>query len=102
MISKILLAIFWIVGLTGAELNTGIAATADGVDGVYHSQKAPGPQRTQQPASEAASPSPPEKSQYEKGKNQGPTAPSKKEPVKPFEPTEKVKADQAIDFPADI
>jgi hypothetical protein len=43
-----------------------------------------------------------QKTQDKKIKEQQPAAPSKSPPLKPFEPTEKVKADQAIDFPADI
>ncbi len=42
------------------------------------------------------------KAPEETGREQAPAAPTKSEPLKPFNPTEKVKADQAIDFPADI
>jgi hypothetical protein len=95
-------AIFWIVWLIGAGLSADIVAAADGLDGIYLSQKAASPQRAGQPSSEAAAPSTQEKAKDEKGKEQKPAAPSKSEPPKPFDPTEKVKADQAIDFPADI
>jgi hypothetical protein len=95
-------AIFWIVWLIAAGLSADIVAAADGFDGIYLAQKAAGPQRTGQASSEAVAPSTQEKAPEEKAKEPKPAAPSKKEPVKPFEPTEKVKADQAIDFPADI
>ena len=102
MACRILLAVFWIEFLIAAGLNTDIVAAADGFDGIYLSQKAASPPRTGQPSSEAVAPSTQEKAPDEKAKEPKPAAPSKKEPVKPFEPTEKVKADQAIDFPADI
>jgi hypothetical protein len=51
---------------------------------------------------EAASPLPQGKTRGEPAKAEQPAAAPKSEPLKPFEPTEKVKADQALDFPADI
>ena len=95
-------ASFWIVWLIAAGLSADIVVAASDLDGVYLSQKAAGPPRTGQPSSEAVAPSTQEKAPDEKAKEPKPAAPPKKEPVKPFEPTEKVKADQAIDFPADI
>ena len=95
-------ASFWIVWLIAAGLSADIVVAASDLDGVYLAQKAAGPQRTGQASSEAVAPSTQEKAPDEKAKEPKPAAPSKKEPVKPFEPTEKVKADQAIDFPADI
>jgi uncharacterized membrane protein len=102
MANKILIALLWIECLIGSGLNADMLSAAEGLDGIYLSQKAASPQRTGQPSSEAAAPSTQEKAKDEKGKEQKPAAPSKSEPPKPFEPTEKVKADQAIDFPADI
>ena len=102
MTYKILITLIWIGCLIGAGLNADSLSAADGFDGIYLSQKAASPPRTGQPSSEAGAPSTQEKTQDEKAKEPKPAAPSKKEPVKPFEPTEKVKADQAIDFPADI
>ena len=40
--------------------------------------------------------------QGDKTQEERSAAPPKGDPLKPFEPAEKVKADQAIDFPADI
>ena len=42
------------------------------------------------------------KAQGDKAQEERSAAPPKGDPLKPFEPAEKVKADQAIDFPADI
>jgi hypothetical protein len=95
-------AIFWIVWLIAAGLSADILVATSGFEGIFLAQRAAGPQRTGQPSSEAGAPSTQEKTQDEKAKEPKPAVPSKKEPVKPFEPTEKVKADQAIDFPADI
>jgi hypothetical protein len=102
MIGKISIVVFWFAWLIGAGLSADILAAAEGLDRVYLSQKAAGPQRTNPPSSEAAAPATQEKAQDEKAKEQKPAAPAKKESPRPFEPTEKVKADQAIDFPADI
>jgi hypothetical protein len=102
MARKIVITIIWIAWLLDAGFITDSAMAASDVDGVYLAQKAAAPQRTSPPSSEAGTPSFQEKAQEEKGKEQKPAAPLKSSPPKPFEPTEKVKADQAIDFPADI
>lgn len=61
-----------------------------------------GPEKDGRRPPEAAPPPSRGKAPGETGREQPPAAPSKGAPLQPFDPTEKVKADQAIDFPADI
>jgi|WetSurMetagenome_2_1015567.scaffolds.fasta_scaffold240950_2 hypothetical protein len=53
-------------------------------------------------ALDAAAPPSPAKAPDPRPGETRPAADAKADPLKPFEPAEKVKADQAIDFPADI
>jgi hypothetical protein len=101
MIGKIAITVLCLVYF-GAEFRTGSLAAAEGDRAGYRAQTSDGPARTGQRPPEAASPLPQGKTRGEPAKEEQPAAPSKSEPLKPFEPTEKVKADQAIDFPADI
>jgi len=68
----------------------------------YLAQTSTGPEKAGQRPPEAAPPPSRGKPPGETGQEQKPATPSKSEPLKPFDPTERVKADQAIDFPADI
>jgi hypothetical protein len=101
MMGKIAVTLLWVVCF-GAEFGGGglAAATLDG--GSYMAQAPEGPARTDQRPPAAAPPPARGKAAAEKGKESPSAAPSRSEPLKPFDPTEKVKADQAIDFPADI
>lgn len=101
MIGKIAITVLCLVYF-GAEFRTGSLAAAEGDRASYLAQTSDGPARTGQRPPEAASPLPQGKTRGEPAKEEKPATPSKSEPLKPFEPTEKVKADQAIDFPADI
>jgi hypothetical protein len=61
-------------------------------------QRAAEPGRTERrPPGEAPLPAPADRQEVKPS-----AAPAKPKSTPPFEPTEKVKADQAIDFPADI
>jgi hypothetical protein len=101
MMGKIAITVLCLVYF-GAALRTGSLAAAEGMRAGYRAQTSDGPARTGQRPPEAASPLPQGKTRGEPAKEEKPAAPSKSEPLKPFEPTEKVKADQALDFPADI
>jgi hypothetical protein len=86
----------------GAEFGTGSLRAAEGDRTSYRAQASEGSARAGQRSPEAVSILPQGKTRPEPAKDEKPAAPSKSDPVKPFEPTEKVKADQALDFPADI
>jgi hypothetical protein len=86
----------------GAGFMADVCAAADGTRGGYLAQKAGSPPRAGQAPSEASPPPAPGKTHGDKAQEERPAAPPKGDPLKPFEPAEKVKADQAIDFPADI
>jgi hypothetical protein len=101
MIAKIVIFVLCLVYF-GAGLRADVATAAEAGRDSYFAQTSGGPARTGQRPPEAAQPPPQGKSQGEPAKEEKPAAPSKSEPLKPFEPTEKVKADQALDFPADI
>jgi len=101
MIGKIAIAVLCLVYF-GAGFRTDSLAAAEGDRASHLAQASEGPARTGQRPPEAASPLPQGKTRGEPAKEEKPAAPSKSEPLKPFEPTEKVKADQALDFPADI
>jgi hypothetical protein len=103
MIAKRKIAIF-VVGLVcfGAGFTSGSLAAAEGDGAAVRAQTSDRPARTSQFPPEAASPPPQGKTRGQPAKEEKTTAPSKSEALKPFEPTEKVKADQALDFPADI
>jgi hypothetical protein len=91
------LACFW------AALRTDASAAADGPQRAYFAQKeGGGSPRAGQAPPETAPPPSQRKPQGDKAREERPAAPPKGDPLKPFEPAEKVKADQAIDFPADI
>jgi hypothetical protein len=68
----------------------------------YLVQTSGSPERNGQRSEEPSPPPSQGKVQRERTQDEKPAAPPKGDPLKPFEPTEKVKADQAIDFPADI
>ena len=101
MIGKIASFILCLVYF-GAGFEAGSLAAAEGDRAGYRAQASDGPARKGQRPPEAASPLPQGKTRAEPAKDEKPAAPSKSESLKPFEPTEKVKADQALDFPADI
>jgi hypothetical protein len=101
MIGKIAISVLCFVCF-GAEFNTDGLAAANGDRDSYLAQTSDGSARPGQRPPEAAAPLPQGKTRGEPAKEEQPAPPSKSEPLKPFEPTEKVKADQAIDFPADI
>jgi hypothetical protein len=101
MIEKIAIPFLCLVCF-GAAFRTGSLAAAEGDRASYLAQTSDGPARTGQRSPEAASPLPQGKTRAEPAKDEKPPAPSKSESSKPSEPTEKVKADQALDFPADI
>jgi len=101
MIGKIAITLLCLV-VFGAGFGAGSLAAAEGDRGGYLAQTSGGPARTGQRPPESASPLPQGKTRGEPAKEEKPAAPSKSEPLKPFEPTEKVKADQALEFPADI
>ncbi|MCK7466778.1 MAG: hypothetical protein MZU91_00590 [Desulfosudis oleivorans] len=85
-----------------AQFSTDSRVAANGDQASYLAQTAAGPEKAGRRPPEAAPPPSRGKAPDETGREQTPAAPSKSEPLKPFDPTEKVKADQAIDFPADI
>jgi hypothetical protein len=101
MAGKIAITILCIVCF-GAGFMPDVCAAADGLQGAYLAQKAGSPPRTGQAPPETSPPPSPGKAQGDKAQEERPAAPLKGDPLKPFEPAEKVKADQAIDFPADI
>jgi len=101
MTGKIAVTILCIVCLE-AGFMTDVCAAADGPRGAYLAQKAGSPPRTGQAPADASPVPSPGKPQGDKAQDERPAAPPKGDPLKPFEPAEKVKADQAIDFPADI
>jgi len=101
MIWKI--AIFVLCFAYGGPLAGGPGlVAAEGVRAGYLVQTSGVPARTGQPAPESAPPLPQGKTRAEPVKEEQPAGPAKKDPLKAFEPTEKVRADQALDFPADI
>jgi len=101
MIGKIAITVLCIACF-GAGFMTDVCVAAKGSQRVYLVQKAGSPPRTGQAPAEASPPPSPGKAQGDKTQEEKPAAPPKGDPLKPFEPAEKVKADQAIDFPADI
>ena len=101
MIGKIAITVLCLAYF-GAGFMTDVCAAADGLQGVYLAQKAGSPPRTGQAPLETSPPPSQGKAQGDKTREERPAAPLKGDPLKPFEPAEKVKADQAIDFPADI
>jgi len=101
MTGKTIITVLWVLCF-GAGLRTDISAAAQGDRASYLAQTSGGPARTGQRPPEASPPPSPGKAQGDKPREEKPAAPLKGDPLKPFEPAEKVKADQAIDFPADI
>jgi hypothetical protein len=101
MIGKIAITVLCLAYF-GAGFMTDVRAAADELQGAYLAQKAGSPPRTGQAPPEASPLPSPGKAQGDKPREEKPEAPPKGDPLKPFEPAEKVKADQAIDFPADI
>jgi hypothetical protein len=101
MIGKIAIILLCFV-VFSAGFGAGRLAAAEGVCAGYLAQTSSGPTRAGQRPPESASPLPQRKTRGEPAKEEEPAAPSKTEPLKPFEPTEKVKVDQALEFPADI
>jgi hypothetical protein len=101
MTGKLIMIVLGIarLGLTAA---IDISTAADSHAGVYLVQETASPLRTDQPPPESAGSPAPGKAQPDKSREERPAPAPKGDPLKPFEPTEKVKADQAIDFPADI
>ena len=95
----IVLGITWL----GTAPTIDISTAAGGPAGVYLAQETASPPRTGQSSPAGAAGAPARgKDQPDKSREEKPATPPKGDPLKPFEPTEKVKADQAIDFPADI
>jgi hypothetical protein len=86
----------------GAQAGGGGLVATGGARAGYLAQTSGAPARTGQPAPDSASPLPQGKTRVEPVKEEKPAAPAKGDPLKSFEPTEKVRADQALDFPADI
>lgn len=101
MTGKIAIAVLCIVCF-GAGLRNDIAGAAGGDSSGYRAQTSGSPPRTGQRPPETSPPPSQGKPQGDKAQEDRPAAPPKGDPLKPFEPAEKVKADQAIDFPADI
>ena len=101
MAGKIIIAVLWVL-CCGAGLRTDISIAAQGDRVHYLAQTSGSPARPGQRPPEASPPPAPGKSHGDKDLEERPAAPPKGDPLKPFEPAEKVKADQAIDFPADI
>jgi hypothetical protein len=101
MNGKIIIAVLWVLCF-GAGLRTDIATAGEGDRASYWAQTSGDPARAGQRPSETSPPPSPGKAQGDKAQEERPAAPLKGDPLKPFEPAEKVKADQAIDFPADI
>jgi hypothetical protein len=101
MIGKIVIAVICLVYF-GGEFGTA-SLTADERDGAsYRAQASDGTAGTSQRPPQAASPPTGGRTRSEPAKEEKPAEAPKREPLKPFEPTEKIKADQALDFPADI
>jgi hypothetical protein len=101
MTGKLMIAVLGMAWL-GSAVTIDISTAPSDPAGVYLAQEAGGPPRTGQPPPEAPGSPARGKAPADKSKEERPAAPPKGDPLKPFEPTEKVKADQAIDFPADI
>ena len=101
MVGKIIIAVLGVLCF-GAGLRNDFSTAAQGDLVNYLAQTSSGPTRTGQAPPEASPPPSPGKAQGDKPREEKPAAPLKGDPLKPFEPAEKVKADQAIDFPADI
>ena len=101
MTGKIAITVLCIVCF-GAGLRTDISAAAEGDPSGYRAQTSGSPPRAGQRVPETSPPPSQGKTQGDKTQEERPAAPPKGDPLKPFEPAEKVKADQAIDFPADI
>jgi hypothetical protein len=103
MIQKSKVAIFVLcLVYFGAGFRSGLLVAAEDDRAGYRAQTSDVPARTGQRTPEAGAPLPQGKTRGEPTKEEMPAAAPKHEPLKPFEPTEKVKADQALDFPADI
>lgn len=101
MVGKIIIAVLGALCFEEG-LRADFSAAAQGDLVTYLAQTASGPARTGQMPPEASPPPAPGKAHGDKAQEERPAAPLKGDPLKPFEPAEKVKADQAIDFPADI
>jgi hypothetical protein len=101
MIGKIATVVLCLA-YSGALFGTGGLAAAEGNRANRLAQTGGGPSPAGLRPPESAGPLPQEKTRTAPAKEPTPAAPLKSEPVKPFEPTEKVKADQALEFPADI
>jgi hypothetical protein len=101
MIGKIAIGVLCLVYF-GAGFKSGRLAAAEADRAGDLAQATERPARTEQLPPEAASPLPQGKPRNDPAKAEQPAAAPKSEPLKPFVPTEKVKADQALDFPADI
>ena len=86
----------------GAAFKTDITAAGQGDRVNYLAQTSGSPPRAGQRPLETIPPPSPGQAQGDKTQEEKPAAPPKGDTLKPFEPSEKVKADQAIDFPADI
>jgi hypothetical protein len=101
MIAKTAIVILFLA-YSGALFGTGGLAAAEGNRAKHLAQTGDGPSSTGKRPPEPAGPLPQEKTRTAPAKEPAPAAAIKREPLKPFEPTEKVKADQALEFPADI
>jgi hypothetical protein len=101
MMGRIAVTVLCVVCL-GAKFGGGGLAAETPARASYLAQAPEGPARSVSRPAEAAPPPARGKSPAAAGKEQPSSEPSRSDPIKPFDPTEKVKADQAIDFPADI
>jgi hypothetical protein len=98
---KIFIFIICWVGF-GAGFTTGSLGAEEGDGAGNRLQAGDGPVGPGQSPPEAAAPFLQDETRRKPDKKEQPAAPLKSGPLKPFEPTEKVRADQALDFPADI
>ncbi len=101
MMGTVAITLLCLIGFE-AQFRTDSLMAADGGPASRLAQTAAGPEKAGQRQPEAAPPPARGKAPEATGREQAPAAPTKSEPLKPFNPTEKVKADQAVDFPADI
>ena len=98
MIRKITIAVLCLACF-GAAFRADVCVAATGSQGVYLAQKADSPPRTGQAPAEASPVPSPGKPQGDKAQEEKPAAPPKGDPLKPFEPAEKVKARPGHRFP---
>lgn len=101
MMGPIAIALLCLICFESAFKTDGFASPKSGRVN-YVAQTTAGPEKAGRRPPEAAPPPIPGKAPGPTDPEQPPAAPSGSGPLKPFDPTEKVTADQAIDLPADI